>query len=305
MTDQREVEHTYGYDDAGRMETDSVTDLGDSGIVDGAVLRIERGYDDMGRLKTLTSYNAATSGTIVNQDKWTYDGYGNIAETQQAHAGAVDGGSLAVVYTYDDGASGGVAQYVRLTEVTYPDGSHVFYNYPTSGIGAALNRLDNIAADSSGTTQYLHLDYLGAGTIVTETHPSVSGGLTLSYDPAHNNTFSGWDPFGRVIDQLWTDGAGTTTLDEYQYTYDYNSNRLTRNNTLNSALDEAYRYDGLNRLSNTQRDSAAFQSWNLDSLGNWSSFTNGANTDLRTVNAANEITAITGASGTVTPVTNA
>jgi YD repeat-containing protein len=51
-TDQRGVVHEYLYDSAGRPIADMVTDLGSSGDVDDAVLRIDRAYDDVGRLKS-------------------------------------------------------------------------------------------------------------------------------------------------------------------------------------------------------------------------------------------------------------
>ena len=299
MTDQRGVVHEYTYDSAGRLQKDAVTSLGGSGTVDGAVRRIERAYDDVGRLFTLTSYDAATGGNVVNQVKWAYNGYGLVSQVWQNHSGAVDGSTLSISYTYEDGAASSVAKYVRLSKVTYPDGSEVFYNYPSSGVGAALSRLDNIADDASGTTKYVQYAYLGVRTIVTETHPGVSGGLTLSYDAAADHTFSGWDKFGRIVDQLWTNGAGTTTRDEYTYTYDRNSNRLTRANTQNTALSESYTYDGLDRLIDTDRNGSAFESWTLDTLGNWSSFTDGGTTTTRSADAVNQITSISG-SGAVT-----
>ncbi|MCX5653862.1 MAG: hypothetical protein NTY65_04340 [Planctomycetota bacterium] len=44
----------------------------------------------------------------------------------------------------------------------------VYYNYPTSGVGAALGRLGDIADDDSGEsgrTKYVDYTYLGAGTV--------------------------------------------------------------------------------------------------------------------------------------------
>ncbi|MBI1373852.1 MAG: LEPR-XLL domain-containing protein [Phycisphaera sp.] len=287
-TDQRGVEHTYSYDTAGRLESDAVTTL--PAGVDGSVLRIERAYDDMGRLQTLTSHDAASLGNVVNQVQWSYNGYGLVAETFQEHDGAVDGSTPSVVYTYDDGAVGGEAKFVRLGSVTYPDGRQVFYNYPTSGVGAVLSRLDNIAEDAAGVTQYAHYEYLGAGTIVTVTHPDVTNGLTFSYGA--NGVYGGWDRFGRIVDQKWTSGDGLTVLDEYTYTYDRASNRTSRGNVLNSALSETYLYDDLNRLIDTNRGGVDYQDWGLDALGNWDSFTDQGVTETRDANAANEITDI-------------
>ena len=39
------------------------------------------------------------------------------------------------------------------------------------------------------------------------------GGLTLDYT-------DGWDQFGRVTSQTWTNAAETTTFDDFTYTYD-------------------------------------------------------------------------------------
>jgi hypothetical protein len=38
-------------------------------------------------------------------------------------------GTPSVQYGYDDGAAGGVAQYVRLANITYPSGRKLDYNY--------------------------------------------------------------------------------------------------------------------------------------------------------------------------------
>ncbi|NNM84879.1 MAG: RHS repeat-associated core domain-containing protein [Phycisphaerales bacterium] len=46
------------------------------------------------------------------------------------------------------------------------------------------------------------------------------------------------------------------------------------------------------------RGGAAYQSWNLDSQGNWSSSTTGGTTQTRTTDAQNQITSITGTAGT-------
>jgi len=54
---QRGVVHTYLYDSAGRLAHDCVTDLGASGIVDDAILRISTTYDDLGRVRSVTGYD--------------------------------------------------------------------------------------------------------------------------------------------------------------------------------------------------------------------------------------------------------
>jgi hypothetical protein len=34
--------------------------------------------------------------------------------------------------------------------------------------------------------------------------------------------------FGRIVEQKWTDGAGTTTLDHFSYTYDRAGSRTSK-----------------------------------------------------------------------------
>ncbi len=77
-------------------------------------------------------------------------------------------------YAYEDGSGGADldANYVRPDYVTYPGPSSrrvVYYNYASSGVGAALGRLDNIASagSPSASQKYascMYLDQLGSWT---------------------------------------------------------------------------------------------------------------------------------------------
>src|SRR5439155_11550388 len=178
---------------------------------------------------------------------------------------------------------------------------------------------DNFANDSSGTTKYAQYTYLGSGTIVQVTHPAVTNGLTLTY--GSGGTYGGFDRFGRIVDQQWTNGAGTSNLDRYQYAYDRAGNRIYRkarpsNNP--TGQDESYGYDNLQRLIDFRRGGLSGndvtvpddgfsleQRWDvLEALGDWRTFTwqvfdlspdpSEPVTQSRTHNAANELTAISG-----------
>ena len=97
-------------------------------------------------------------------------------------------------------------------------------------------------------------------------------------------------------------------LDRYQHGYDRACNRLFRNNLVNSAMSELYGYDNLNQLTDFARgvlsdansdgmlDSVASpsrtQTWSLDSLGNWSTFTTNSTSQSRTHNAQNQVTGV-------------
>jgi RHS repeat-associated protein len=289
-TDQRGVVREYTFDLAGRLAADTVTSLGASGLVDGSVRRIGTTYDDLGRVQTITSYSDTSGTTAVNQVQYVYNGWEKLAREYQEHAGTVDANTLHVDYTY----AGGVARHVRLSQVTYPNGRQVQYDYGT--IGAIDDIMSRLASIGDGTNTYAAYKYLGAGRIVTEDYEDIE--VKLDYT---GNDFAAFDRFGRVLDQIWTDyGADPdVVLDHYSYTYDRAGNRTSRNNELHSAFDEDYTYDRLDRLSAADRADAFDQSWTLDGLGNFSAFDDDGSSQTRTANGANEISAITG--GWITP----
>jgi len=152
-----------------------------------------------------------TSGptAVVNQEQYEYNSCGQRAREYQAHDGAVTSStSPSVQYTYGDGAVGGVAKYVWITGVIYRNGRGVQYGHGTTGaIDAIMSRLSSISDRSLGDT--VDCTYLGRGSIVKETHPSVAGGWTLDYDPTGNRSSSGLDRFGRVVDQRRANDAAT------------------------------------------------------------------------------------------------
>ncbi len=297
-TDQRGVVHAYTFDSAGRLAHDRVTSLGASGIVDGAIRRISTTYDDIGRVATVSSYDDPDvgEGSVVNQVEYVYNGWGRVYREYQEHDGAVDGNTLFVQYDYDDGASGGVAKYARLSQVTYPDGREVLYGYGTTqAIDDIMSRLATIG---DGTDTYAAYKYLGAGRIAVEDYDDVE--VKLSYLDSGGNP-TRLDRFGRILEQIWSDyGAEPdATLDHYGYQYDRAGNRVARTNELHSAFDEEYDYDGLDRLIASARADAFDQSWGLDGLGNFGTFDDDGASQTRAANAVNEITSISG--GWVTP----
>lgn len=162
--------------------------------------------------------------------------------------------------------------------------------------------------------------YLGLSTVVQVDYPEPDikldlwGGTVGQYD--------GLDRFGRVVDHRWIDYSANPDADvsRIQYGYDRNSNRLWRQNDVARAaskkFDQAYSYDGLNRLTDFQRglldgnhaipsnDLTFRQNWGLDAVGNWSCFNQDDDGDgtydlkqQRTANEVNEITDITETTG--------
>ena len=96
--------------------------------VDGAVRRIETAYDTAGRAFQFTSFDAKAGGNVVNQVRQDYNGLGQLIAEYQEHGGAVNTStSKKVQYTYSEMTGG--ANHSRLTEITYPNGRDVNYNY--------------------------------------------------------------------------------------------------------------------------------------------------------------------------------
>ncbi len=314
-TDQRGVEHTFTFDSAGRLSDDTVTDLGSSGIVDDAVRAIVTTYDDIGRLETVTSYDHPTTrenGNIVNQVQYTYGGWGNLIQEHQEHDGVVDNDTLHVDYTYADGASGGVAKYVRLDKLIYPNagdppnGREVNYDYGTTGgTNDVLSRLAAIK-DDGGTPVLASYEYLGAGTVVEENYEQPD--VKLDYTGT-SHSYSGFDRFGRVVDHLWRDYGASADADRFLYGYDRASNRTWKENDVAANLgtpihlDELYGYDDVYQLIAISRGNLAdaqgggkeilgevfAQDWTLEATGNWSEFDDDGDSQTRDHNEANEI----------------
>ncbi len=83
---------------------------------------------------------------------------------------------------------------------TYPGSSTrrvVWYNYASTGVGAPLGRVDNIADDdTSPTDTYADYTYLGASTVVKVEYPGVTSGgntLALTYGTSADS-YAGLDP---------------------------------------------------------------------------------------------------------------
>ena len=95
--------------------------------------------------------------------------------------------------------------------------------------------------------------------------------------------------------------------DRFGYGYERDSNRLYKENLLDSTRSELYAYDSLNQLSSMQRGSlngtktgltgsaSRSQSWSPDAVGNFNSQTTDGTAQTRGHNKQNEITSISGA----------
>jgi len=319
-TDQRGVVLTYSYDDARRTTLQAATTI-PSGV-DNTVQAIGRVYDTLGRTETISSYAGTTTGsTMLNQIKTTYGSHGRVTKSEQDHSGAVGGTEPSVQYAYDDSASSNVYEDgLRPISQTYPDGRVVFYGYDNATQGTLndrMNRVSEIRETNASGQQLASYSRFGGGRMAVTTYPEPD--VHQHADRDADGTFEIWDRFGRVLQSYWrpTTGTGNNYLTRIDYTNDTAGNRTSRNVRVDliagASLDErdqAYVYDGLNRLIGSDEGTAndttglittqkAEQQWKLDQLGNWEEFDqddNGNGTwDLeqsRTHNDVNEITAV-------------
>jgi RHS repeat-associated protein len=290
-TDRNGTVHAYTYDVLGRETADAVTTLG--AFVDGAVRRVETAYDGQGNPYLLTSYDAATGGSVMNQVKREFNGLGQLVSDWQSHAGAVTGSTPRVQYAYS--LMSGGANHSRLTAVTYPNGRVLTWNY-AAGLGDAVSRLSSLS-DSTGTLETY--DYLGQGTVVRWGHPQPGVDLTYVKQSGESNgdagdPYTGLDRFGRVVDQRWRKASDGSHTDRFTYTYDRDSNRTAKGNLVNAAFGETYGYDGLNQLTSFARTGRT-QAWDYDALGNWEAVTTDGTAQTRTHNRQNEVTGVSGA----------
>jgi hypothetical protein len=117
--------------------------------------------------------------------------------------------------------------------------------------------------------------YLGLGTVVIRRRADTFLYFDLTYTGGGTgeagDQYVGLDRFGRVVDQYWRTAFGAQ-LDHFQYAYDRDSNRTSRNNLVTTGLDETYTYDGLNQLASFQRGTHT-QTWDVDALGNFDKVT--------------------------------
>jgi len=319
-TDRNVNVHAYSYDVLGRLRDDNVTTLGSG--VDGTVRLLRYSYNTQGLLEDAASYGTTAAGSLRNDVMREYNGLGQITAEYQEHSGSAVNTSTSPKVQYDYSEMDSGANHSRLTQMHYPNGRIVRYEY-NSGLDNNISRISFLADDDSGDvgTPLEEYTYLGAGTVVKRNRPEP--GTSLSYIGASNTAsdsgdwYSGFDRFGRVIDQKWNDG--TNDIDRFKYGYDQDSNVLYKNNTLTDSLsgsndqDELYHangasagYDSLNRLTafrrgklsdansdgvpDTVSSTSRYQTWTLDALGNWTTLNTSGTNSNKTHNKQNQLT---------------
>ncbi len=286
-------EYTYGVD--GSVETDVVTSLRSDAEV--TFDRVACTYDNLGRLASVQSKNGTT---VVNENAYEYNSFGQVMRSWQEHEGPKGGQTLAVAYGYTDSVLS------LPSSITYPDDAGdytVHYRYTSGALeyqqaGERLGRVSGLALELNvgngiadiDPTNVVSYEYIGArGLLGRRLEKS---GVTIradqdgaSYPLPPTAGYDGIDRFGR-LEKLWVKSS-SATHNQIAYSYDAASNVLGRDEQAASVPDETYTYDDLHRLASATV-SGATRGWTVSLAGNWLSVQDGG-TDSRTHNAANEI----------------
>jgi RHS repeat-associated protein len=303
------------YDPSGRSQARKATTI-DSAFDDDVKL-IQSAYDALGRIETVTQ-RASTSvdgttgvpnGTVVDQVKYVYDGWGNLTNFRQDLDSAVGGsGYWEVAYAYAKATAG--RNTLRRTQVTLPGNTVYKYHYRT-GTASHDDKASRVTAvrDASDAELAGYL-YNGSGHVV-RTQLSEVGIFSKAYNGS-GTTFGRLDRFNRTTISSWTRDL-STDREIYKVTlgYDPNSNITFQDDAVHTGHDVAYSNDNLNRLIDAEEGTwggssissrTRQQTWRLNQTGNWNLdqldlngdglYTGtGELDDTRTHNAANELLA--------------
>jgi RHS repeat-associated protein len=214
-------------------------------------------YDLGGRLTD------ATRGTWT--DTYTYDGANRVITSVQ------NGQTVAYVYIIPSG----------IRTITYPGGSIVTES------NDLRSRL--VQVNDGGFPPLTQYTYDLNNSVLTRTNRN---GTLSTYTYDANN----W-----VTDL--THSNASSLIAGYAYAYDNEGNKIYETNQGAPSESETYSYDALYRLTNYDvgimsggiiPSPSIAESYNLDAVGNWTSFISNSATQTRTHNAVNEITTTNG-----------
>jgi RHS repeat-associated protein len=204
------------------------------------------GYDNLDRAKTVDYSNVQGAGP--RREQYDYDPEGNVTAISETIAGSTNPLTSTRSYarTYDERN--------RLASATDPYGRKVSYRYDeannvkeltdaankqTSYTYDALNRLEHVTMDGGASAHYT---WKPDGMLEKVTYGT---GLERNYN------YDGADRLLSVKNSLGTDQLNQPQTEEFNYTYDANSNRQTETKKYGGQMfrSASYDYDVVDRLS--------------------------------------------------------
>ena len=243
MTDARGVTTTYTYDAAHRLTGRSYT----GGTPPVPTPAVSFTYDTRGNRTRMTD----AMGTV----RYSYDTMDRLTREARTLSGLT--GTFTTGYGYD--------RKGNLTQVTYPSGRVVGYNYATGG-GCCNSRLDSVMDQTTDTTLLSARTYQAFGGTLTQT---LGNGATqsFSYNSRLQLTRITAAAGGHTVMDF---SYGYVSIDENGVTTDENTGRVrSRTDAVQSEHSATYDYDSIYRLEQVQgADESWGVSWTFDTWGN-------------------------------------
>ncbi|MBI4881741.1 MAG: RHS repeat protein [Planctomycetes bacterium] len=262
-------------DGAGRPAAVKATAIAED--FDSSVQRIDWAYDDMGRIRTLTQYDSTSGQTAVDQERFSYDGWGLPALVEYDRDGLVgEQGSVNdydIAYLNEKATDGRNA--LRRTEMTLPSGRDITYAYSTANYDEDASRVTQVKMDETVLAAY---DYIGASRVAETTYDEID--IYSSAWAGTSGEYDGWDELTRPKKNRWTKELGQNDVHVFFTDVSMSSccGAGTSEDTVLDHHDVKYENDGLGRrtlehegtlvdgaMTNTSRKHEA----TLDHLANW------------------------------------
>ncbi len=168
---------------------------------------------------------------MLNEVKYTYDGWGLVQKSEQDRDSAVTGGGNQYYVSFNTvkSAPAGGRQALRRAGVNYSGHGLVSYAYtvPSGGFNNEAGRVGRVSfTPRTGAFAVALADYqyMGVGTLVGTDLPQPSVRRDLSENAVGGDKYPDLDRWGRVVESRWTSYKGTGPKDFYSVTLGYDSN---------------------------------------------------------------------------------
>ncbi|MBK6940452.1 MAG: hypothetical protein IPH13_09665 [Planctomycetes bacterium] len=274
-TDQAGNVIDTAYNVGGRLDTTTMTTI--TGSFDTRVRRIEYDYASTGFLSNVVQYDAASSGNVLDEIKYSHDGWLNLSKLEYdknslvGAVGSVD--HYQIIKTWEKATSG--RQAIRLASTTMPSGNVIDVVYSSSNSNDGwVSRATEL---KDGAVSLVKYDYLGLGTVVGTTYdePDV---FCKRYNVA-NNAYSNLDRYNRIVKDTWTkDLSSDVNFYDCDITWDRNGNITRIEDNVHTGFDVSYSVDDLDRITRAEEGTwngsaitsrTRDQQWTLNHTGNW------------------------------------
>ena len=263
--DQRNITTAYEYDDLARL-TKKYAVVEDSGDPNNPTpVPAELYYYDTRGL--MIAADKTDGNNVIVADDFYYDGLGYLTKSEQTI------GYGGTTYTVEYGRN----QVGQATSVVYP-----YSSTPNRTLAYTYTSLGKINTISDDPNTLIDYDY--AGSLVAQ---RVYDAVSATFTPAYDDCL-------RITSHVTANAGGDIV--NFGYTYDADSNIISKQFNHRSGIANGYSYDTLDRVTGSDYHSShesSDETFVYDTLGNRITHNDGADT-VYAANIANEYTSIGG-----------